>query len=113
MKRCVPLADLIFSTSMAFLASTAAFAQGTNLPWGQPSDMVAWEVFTQITAPSGNPQGTNVEFETWATEYDVYSPTPKWTSLGAPKRLQVSLLGESRQHGRSRVNIESIQPGQC
>jgi hypothetical protein len=112
MKYRVPLAELVFSTSIAFLTGATAFAQGTNLPWGQPSDMVAWEVFTQITAPSGNPQATNVEFETWASDEDIYTASPKWPTVGAaPKQLHVSLLGESRQHGR-RV-LESIAPGQC
>src|SRR3954465_10694355 len=105
MKCRLPLAGFVASISIACLGGAPAFAPGSNLPWGQPSDMVAWEVFTQITAPAGNPQATNVEFETWASDDDVYSPAPKWPSVGAPKRLQVSLLGESRQHGRSRVNL--------
>jgi hypothetical protein len=105
------LAKLIFSISIASLNNVCAFAQGTPLPWGQASDMVAWEVFVQITAPSGNPQSTNVEFETWASDQDVYTPTPKWPSVGAPKQLQVSLLGNAK-HG-SRAAAQLIAPGQC
>jgi hypothetical protein len=111
MKRRVPLAELIFSTSIALLTSATAFAQGTNLPWGQPSDMVAWEVFTQITAPSGNPQAVGVEFETWASDQDTYNPSPTWPSVGAAKQLRSSLLGNAK-HGA--VRLEALPtPDQC
>jgi hypothetical protein len=101
----------VCSISLACLHGVPALAQGAPLPWGQSSDMVAWEVFVQITAPSGNPQSTNVEFETWASDQDIYNPSPKWPAVGAPKQLQISLLGNAK-HG-FRPALETVAPDRC
>lgn len=90
-------------------AGSCAFAQGSPLPWGQHSDMVAWEVFAQITAPSGNPQSAGVEFESWASNEDIYTQSPKWPAIGAPKSLQVSGLANVHRGARP----ELINPSQC
>jgi hypothetical protein len=96
--------------ALSLLSTGAAFGQGTPLPWGQLSDMVAWETFVQITAPSGNPQGTNVEFETWASDDDIYRTSPpRWPTVGAPKQLQVSGLG-AIHHGAAPA---VAAPSQC
>jgi hypothetical protein len=89
-----------------------ALAQGMSLPWGQSSDMVAWEVFVQVMAPSGNPQTTNVEFETWASDEDIYRKSPpQWPTVGTSKQLQASVLGVERlRHG---LRPFVITPGQC
>jgi hypothetical protein len=90
--------------------TSGAFAQSPVLPWGQPADMLAWEVFTQITAPAGNPQNTNVEFETWASDEDIYQTTPpQWPGTGVTKRLQISALAAAK-HG---VQLQIISPNQC
>jgi hypothetical protein len=73
-----------------------SYAQGAFLPWGQHSDMVAWEGFAQITAPAGNPKGKKVEFETWASDEDIYVKSPaQWPSIDAPKVLQPSALARA------------------
>jgi hypothetical protein len=101
----------VLSACGLFIAvAGAAHAQGVPLPWGQPSDMAAWEAFVQVTAPSGNPKTTNVEFETWASDQDVYVKLPpQWPTIGAPKQLQRSVLGNSHQNFKPFV----IVPGQC
>ncbi len=72
------------------------YAQGTFLPWGQHSDMVAWEGFAQITAPAGNPKPKKVEFETWAADEDIYVKSPaQWPSVDSPKVLQPSALARA------------------
>jgi hypothetical protein len=99
-------ASMLMQAAVISLAS----AQGTNLPWGQPSDMVAWEVFVQITAPAGNPQTTNVEFETWASDEDIYRTNPpKWPNVGTTKQLQLSALGTAL-HG---IRPSVVAPGDC
>jgi hypothetical protein len=100
------------TVALVMLAHDAALAQGGPLPWGQSSDMVAWETFVQITAPSGNPQTTNVEFETWASDQDIYRTSPpRWPLPGAPKQLLVSALGNIRlRHGPLPF---VIAPSQC
>jgi hypothetical protein len=73
-------------------------AQGVLLPWGQHSDMVAWEGFAQITAPAGNPKAKKVEFETWASDDDIYVKSPaQWPSVDTPKVLQPSALARASQ----------------
>jgi len=94
---------------MVSVSGGCAFAQGTTLPWGQHSDMVSWEVFVQITAPSGNPQSPGVEFESWASNEDIYTQSPKWPAVNAPKRLQVSGLANIHRGPRP----EAINPSQC
>jgi hypothetical protein len=101
----------LFVSALASGFNSHASAQGGKLPWGQNSDMLAWEVFVQITAPSGNPNSTNVEFETWASDQDTYNPSPKWPDIGAPKQLQISLLGTAK-HGFRPAPL-AIEPGQC
>jgi hypothetical protein len=102
----------IFSMS----AGTVAFGQGSNLPWGQPSDQLAWETFVQVVAPSGNPGNTDVEFETWASDQDIYATTPpRWPPAGEPKRLQVSALGAIRHAAAAArgIRLQLILPSQC
>jgi hypothetical protein len=83
------------SLMLALWNSSSAFAQGVLLPWGAHTDFVAWEEFTKITAPSGNPQIGKVEFETWASDEDVYIKDPaQWPQIDAPKILRPSALGQ-------------------
>lgn len=89
-----------------------ASAQGTVLPWGQSSDMIAWQTFAQLMAPAGEPGSKLVEFETWATDSDIYGQsTPRWPQPGTPKRLQQGLLGGP--HAAAGLRPLAIGPGQC
>jgi hypothetical protein len=83
------------ATSLSLVAMCGpVFAQGQPMPWGQLSDMISWEVFAQITASSGNPKAKKVEFETWASDQDIYTKNPaQWPAVDAPKQLQPSALG--------------------
>jgi hypothetical protein len=97
----------------SLMLTSITLAQGTPLPWGQQSDMIAWEVFVQVTAPNGNPQSPGVEFETWASDQDIYQARPpQWPAVGAPKQLQlqVSALGRAR-HGLRMQAV--VSPSQC
>lgn len=68
------------------------YPQGQTMPWGQTSDQIAWLTFAQIVAPSGAPNVKAAEFETWASDQDIYQATPVWPSLGTAKKLQTSVL---------------------
>jgi hypothetical protein len=99
--------------AMASLAglSQANAAEGVILPWGQRSDMVAWEVFAQVTAPSG--QANKVEFETWASDEDIYQKNPaQWPTISEPKSLRMSALAEAHTGGPV-VRPFAFQPGAC
>ena len=37
-------------------------------------DLAAWEVFTQAVAPTGTAGDRRLEFETWASDDDIYLP---------------------------------------
>jgi hypothetical protein len=90
--------------------SQAASAQGVTLPWGQPSDMVGWEEFARITAPSG--QSKKVEFETWANDQDIYQKNPaQWPTINEPKTLQTSALAQSRLSRA--IRPFAFTPGAC
>src|ERR1700687_2335699 len=105
---CSATSAIVLTTVVGGLA----LAQGTSLPWGQSSDMVAWEVFVQVMAPSGNPQTTNVEFETWASDEDIYRKSPpQWPIVGTSKQLLASVLGSQRLRHGLRPLI--VAPGQC
>src|SRR5438128_2456812 len=77
----------------------SALAVSEKLPWGQSSDMAAWQTFTQAVAPSGNPANHTVEFETWANDQDIYTAQPHFPAPGTPKQLQPSLAAPT-EHGR-------------
>jgi hypothetical protein len=94
-----------------FVTCGSAFAQGQPMPWGQESDMISWEVFAQITANSGNPKIKKVEFETWASDDDIYTKNPaQWPAFDAPKVLQASVLGRA---GSTALRPFVFVPGQC
>lgn len=108
-----------FSAIIASLVGTLAsagplWAQGAPLPWGQSSDMLAWQVFTQIAGPAGIPGVKRVVFETWASDPDIYvaaGATPKWPDISQPKLLQASQLGLVRNSLKPMPHI--ITPGEC
>src|SRR6201996_3702104 len=84
LRRLAGLAAILFAWA------APALAVNEPLPWGQSSDMAAGQVFTQAVAPSGNPANHTVEFETWASDQDIYTAQPHFPVPGAPKQLQPS-----------------------
>lgn len=88
-----------------------AFAINEKLPWGQSSDMAAWQTFSQMVAPSGNPANHKVEFETWASDQDIYTASPHWPAPSAPKQLQPSLAATAQ--APAGIHSLVIAPSQC
>ena len=84
-----------------------ALAINEALPWGQSSDMAAWQTFTLAVAPSGNPASHTVEFETWASDQDIYTAQPHFPAPGTPKVLQPSRATPGGPHALT------ITPDQC
>ena len=96
---------------MAWSISPLVHSQGVVLPWGAHTDFIAWEEFVRITAPSGNPQQHKVEFETWATDEDIYVKNPaQWPGLDAPKILRVSAVAQIHVIGK-RTSV--FDPTRC
>ena len=42
------------------------------------SDAFIWRLFTEFTAPASATQPSPVVFETWASDADTFSTTPRW-----------------------------------
>jgi len=95
---------------LALLAGSAS-ATDEKLPWGQSSDMAAWQTFSQMVAPSGNPANHMVEFETWANDQDIYTARPHWPAPGTPKQLQPSQAASV--HAPGSVHSLVITPNEC
>jgi hypothetical protein len=91
------------------LAGTAS-ATNETLPWGQSSNMAAWQTFTQAMAPSGNPANHTVEFETWANDQDIYTAQPHFPVPGAPKQLQPSRAAPMEHGG---LHSLVVTPDEC
>ena len=102
----------LFGTCIAAAClNQVVFAKDGLLPWGQPSDMGEWESFAQITAAANNPSVNKVEFETWASDDDIYAKSPaQWPSVGAPKVLRPSALAHAMNNS---FKVQVFEPGQC
>ncbi len=103
--------------ALALLPPGQASAQGEQLPWGQSSDMVAWQTLAQLMAPAGNPTAHTVEFETWASDKNIYqSAKPHWPLPSEPKQLQMSSLGSFENMSDLHANMprpDTISPNTC
>src|SRR5271166_3630948 len=55
---------------------------------GVSPDLVAWEAFTEAVAPSNAPGVAGLEFETWASDDDLFGTAPpRWPNAGElPRR---------------------------
>jgi hypothetical protein len=71
-------------TGLLFAASAAAAPRSP--------DKIAWQVFAAMAAPA--PGTKEVAFETWASDADIYSPTPLWPKR-AMRVLQRSLAASA------------------
>src|SRR5271166_6362158 len=70
-----PVSRLIFALAIG----AAPFAASAYDNQGPSPDMVAWEVFAEAVAPSGTPRDRQLEFETWASDDDLYAASPpRW-----------------------------------
>jgi len=96
----------------ACLTVSAGTARAVNekLPWGQSSDMAAWQTFSQVVAPSGNPANHTVEFETWASDQDIYTAQPHFPAPGTPKQLQPSRAAPGGPHSLVITPNECFKP---
>jgi hypothetical protein len=78
----------------------------------QNSDAFIWELLTRFAAPAAPPQPTPVVFETWASDADTFSTTPRWPDPAAPKKLQASVLRSmTTPHSSSAIDVPCAPPG--
>lgn len=73
-------------------------------------DEASWHIFVTMVAPAKG-AGHNVEYETWASDDDVYGATPHWPAPRDGKRLTRS-LGGGASHPRA-VLPQMAAPSQC
>jgi len=56
-------------------------------------DKAAWHVFVQMVTPAQSAKA--VQYETWASDDDIYGASPHWPVTNAPKLLTKSLGGSA------------------
>jgi hypothetical protein len=94
---------VIAGLTIALLGSAAAWAQDTVVVavparagpvdgTTENSDAFIWRKFSELAAPVDRSQPSPVVFETWASDADTFSSTPRWPAPNEPKKLQVSVL---------------------
>jgi hypothetical protein len=89
-------------------------AQGVELGSGQSTDSIAWETLAAIAAPAGNPTTHTVEFETWASDQDIYEAAkPHWPVVNGPKKLQASGLRDDGQGAAGFHSLTIPTGGEC
>jgi hypothetical protein len=92
------------------LSSLPAAAQSTPNPAMTAPDQLAWQFFLQVNAPAG---GSNVLFETWASDTDTFTPNPQFPTAATPLALRapvVPALGRLALQKSGRL-LPAIPPG--
>ncbi|HEY3899594.1 MAG TPA: hypothetical protein VGM54_13320 [Chthoniobacter sp.] len=89
----------------------AGAVDGTN----QNSDEFIWRLFVQFVSPVTKGRSSPVVFETWASDKDTFSVTPKWPGVGETKQFQPSVLRLERTTNRTTnktgVSVPAVPPG--
>lgn len=78
-------------------SATSAQVEEITVSKARSPDEAAWWVFALMAQPAKGAKA--VEYETWASDADIYGPTPGWPSPGAAKILQKS-IGGAASHPR-------------
>jgi hypothetical protein len=95
--------------ALAILAAAPRAACGYE-DEGPSPDMAAWEIFVGAVAPSGASGEKQLEFETWASDDDLYGRSPpRWPPAGEPRKP-----GECRANfDRDAANAAGFPSGAC
>jgi len=86
-------------------AGTAAYSPGANY------DKMSWEAFVAAVAPTQH-EGS-VVFETWASDPDTFTESPKWPDPNSPDHNHQKRFGYSRlayPHGSASIAGVCTQP---
>lgn len=94
--------SLLTSAAWAAAPLDPVPSRGGKLPSGLHSDQASWQHFVRIVAPVSP---TQAQFETWASDLDVYTDTPRWPTRdqSAEKKLQASQLHRGKSPHASRI----------
>ena len=76
----------------------------------QNSDEFTWRLLTQFAAPVSPSRRSPVVFETWASDADVFTPTPRWPGPDAPKKFQASRLGAASAPAHGSIDVPCNSP---
>lgn len=90
---CAVLSGALISAAHG--ATALEPAKGGKLPSGVNSDQQSWINLVKIATPVAPSQ---LEFETWASDPDIYTDTPKWPSApeALTKKLRTGLLQRAK-----------------
>ncbi len=114
---CAGVAVLVLAVlgvGMAALPDTVVVAvparPGAVEGTAQNSDAFIWQQLTEFAAPvPGYP--SRVVFETWATDADTFSYTPRWPGPDAPKKMQTSVLRLMTTKPHGLIDVPCATPG--
>ena len=94
-------------TVVVAVPARAGAVNGTR----QNSDEFIWRLFTQFAAPVNRSRRSPVVFETWASDADTFTKTPRWPDPEAPKRFQTSVLSTTTTPGHGPIDVPCNTPG--
>jgi len=77
----------------------------------QNSDEFTWRLLAQFAAPVNPTQPSPVVFETWASDADVFSTTPRWPGQSEPKKFQRSVLEKTSTGSAGPIDVPCATPG--
>ena len=77
----------------------------------QNSDEFIWRLFVQFVSPVSKTQPSPVVFETWASDKDTFSFTPRWPEPTEPKKFQASVLRAATTQNAGPVDVPCPPPG--
>lgn len=94
-------------TVVVAVPAQAGAVDGTT----QNSDEFIWRLFTEFAAPVFKTKPSPVVFETWASDADTFSTTPRWPAPDAPKKLQASVLRALSSPHHGTIDVACSAPG--
>lgn len=94
-------------TVVVAVPARAGAVNGTK----QNSDEFIWRLFTQFVSPVSRSRPSPVVFETWASDKDTFSATPRWPGPDEPKKLQQSVLSTTTTPAHGPIDVPCAPPG--
>jgi len=100
--------------SAVLWSGPCALAQTDPAPAMNQPDMVAWQLFTRVTAFRGTPGRNDALFETWASDADTFNANPRWPSQtpATAKPLVASVLAHGKRAKRPSL-LAAPPPSNC
>lgn len=103
----------VFQAEMAMAGERPAIAvavpsqAGTVSGKPENSDAFIWKLFVQTVAPATAAKDSPAMFESWASDADTFSKTPRWPDEARPLKLHRSIL-EQVKRGQPLASLRAL-----